>query len=312
MSMLIRSALTLVLVSLGIFYWVTKPTLLAANVLKPRHADLSNGETLFNVGGCASCHATPGQPDRLKLGGGRALKTAFGIFIVPNISSDKTVGIGGWRKLEFVNAMLRGVGRSGEHLYPAFPYPSYQRLSVDDVLDLFAFMRTVPADGTPSQPHALDFPFNIRRAIGLWKFLFLDRKPFQPDPARSTELNRGAFLVEGPAHCAECHSPRNVLGAIKSSRRFAGGLNPAGKGFVPNITQHADGLAGWSQDDMNYFLKEGLTPDGQSVDSEMKAVIDNTARLSAADRTAMAAYLKSLPARPGRPPPPKTAEDKKD
>ena len=311
MSVPTRFIIVLVLVGVGLSYWVTKPALLTRDVLKPRHADLANGETLFNVGGCASCHATPGQPDRLKLGGGRALKTVFGTFVVPNISSDPKVGMGGWRELEFVNAMLRGVGRSGEHLYPAFPYTSYQRLSVDDVLDLFAFMQTVPADGTPSQPHALDFPFNIRRAIGLWKFLFLDGRTFQPDSARSDELNRGAFLVEGPAHCAECHSPRNAFGAIQSSRRFAGGMNQTGNGFVPNITQHTDGIADWSQDDIDYFLKEGLTPDGASIASEMKAVTDNTSRLSAGDRTAMAAYVKSLPARPGRPPP-KPAEDKKD
>ena len=310
--MLTRFAIVLVLAGFGIAYWVTRPIVLAADVLKPHHADLSNGETLFNVGGCASCHATPGQQDRLKLGGGRALNTAFGTFIVPNISSDEKAGIGGWGELAFVNAMLRGVGRSGEHLYPAFPYPSYQRISVADVRDLFAFLRTVPADGTPSQRHKLGFPFNVRRAIGLWKFLFLDGKPFQPDPTRSSELNRGAYLVEGPAHCSECHSPRNVFGAIDSGRRYAGGPNPTGQGFVPNITQHADGLAGWSQADIDYFLKEGLTPDGQAVDPEMAAVISNTARLSATDRAAMATYLKSLPARPGRPPPkPKTAVDKK-
>ena len=303
MLKLARLAVLLAVVGLGVAYWLTQPVVLTASVLKSRQADLSNGEVMFNVGGCASCHATPGQPDRLKLGGGRALATAFGTFLVPNISSDEKVGIGSWDELSFLNAMLRGVGRGGEHLYPAFPFTSYQRMPVDDVRDLFGFLRSVPPDSTPSRPHSLKFPFTIRRAIGFWKFLFLDGKSFEPNPSLSPELNRGAYLVEGPAHCAECHSPRNVLGAIESSRRFAGGISPTGEGFVPNISQHADGLAKWSQGDFGFFLKEGLTPDGQSVDEEMGSVIANTTRLSDADRTAMAAYLKSLPARPGRPPP---------
>lgn len=303
MSLLVRFVLVSALVGLGFLYWITSSKGLAPEALKPRTANLSNGEVLFNVGGCASCHATPGQSDRFKLGGGRALKTMFGTFKAPNISSDKNVGIGDWNELAFVNAMLRGVGRFGEHLYPVFPFTSYQRMSINDVRDLFAFTRTLPADGTPSKPHTLSFPFNIRRAIGLWKLLFLDGKPFQPDPARSVQLNRGAYLVEGPGHCVECHSPRNVLGAIQTSQLFAGGINPAGTGFVPNITQHEDGIAGWSQADIEFFLDEGFTPDGASVDPEMEAVVDNISRLPATDRAAMAAYIKSLPARPGRPPP---------
>jgi mono/diheme cytochrome c family protein len=300
---LARFVLASALVVLGFLYWITNSRGLTPESLNPRTANLSNGEILFNVGGCASCHATPGQSDRLKLGGGGALKTTFGTFKAPNISSDKNAGIGDWNELAFVNAMLRGVGRFGEHLYPAFPYTSYQRMSIDDVRDLFAFMRTLPADGTPSKPHTLSFPFNIRRAVGLWKLLFLDGKPFQPDPIRSILLNRGAYLVEGPGHCVECHSPRNMLGAIQTSQLFAGGINPAGTGFVPNITQHKDGIAGWSQADIEFFLNEGFTPDGASVDSEMEAVVDNISRLPADDRAAMAAYIKSLPARPGRPPP---------
>lgn len=301
--MLTRIVLVCALLGLGLLYWMTSPIMLAGGVLEPRTANLSNGETLFNVGGCASCHATPGQPDRLKLGGGRALKTAFGTFKAPNISSNKKVGIGDWDELAFLNAMVRGVGRLGEHLYPAFPYTSYQRMSINDVRDLFAFMRTLPGDAKPSEPHALRFPFNVRRAIGLWKFLFLDGKTFQSDPTRSSELNRGAYLVEGPGHCAECHSPRNLLGAIQSSQRFAGGMNPAGTGFVPNITQHTDGIATWSRGDIEFFLNEGFTPEGAYADPDMAAVVDNIARLTSVDRESMAAYIKSLPARPGRPPP---------
>lgn len=286
------------------FYVVTIPSVLPGTNLPPRTADVANGETLFNAGGCASCHATPGQDDRTRLGGGLALRTAFGTFRAPNISPHPERGIGGWTELEFANAMLRGVGRHGEHLYPSFPYTSYQRMRLDDVRDLLAFMRTLPPDATPSAPHELPFPFGIRRGLGLWKLLYLDGRAFVPDPAREAALDRGAYLVEGPGHCAECHSQRDILGGVAAGSRFAGGPDPEGKGWVPNITPHADGLASWSAKDIAYLLESGFTPDYDSVGSRMADVVANTSKLSAADREAMAAYLKSLPPRPGARPSP--------
>jgi mono/diheme cytochrome c family protein len=257
---------------------------------------------MFAIGGCASCHATPGQDDKTRLGGGLALPSPFGVFKVPNISSHETVGIGRWSERDFANAMLKGTGPAGEHLYPAFPYTSYQRMRLDDVRDLFAYLKTLPAVATPSAPHELPFPFNQRRGLGLWKLLYLDGRPFAPDPGKSAELNRGAYLVEGPGHCAECHSPRTILGGIDETRRFAGAPNPDGKGWVPNITPHADGLAAWSEKDIAYLLESGFTPELDSVGSNMAEVVANTAKLSPADRAAMAAYLKSLPPRPGKAP----------
>jgi mono/diheme cytochrome c family protein len=300
---LVIAALALALAGLAGFYVLTIPSLAVKGPLPARPADLANGANMFNIGGCASCHATPKQDDHRRLGGGLALATPFGTFNVPNISSDPQHGIGGWTEEAFVNAMLRGVGRTGEHLYPAFPYTSYQRMPLDDVRDLFAFMKTLPADATPSQPHALSFPFNVRRGLGLWKLLYLDGKSFAPDPARSPALNRGAYLVEGPGHCAECHSPRDVFGGITEARRFAGGPDAARTGWVPNITQHADGIGKWSEKDIAYLLESGFNPDFDSVGSNMADVVLNTAKLSPEDRTAMAAYIKSLPPRPGRPQP---------
>jgi mono/diheme cytochrome c family protein len=284
------------------FYVLTIPTLAVKAPLPARTADLANGETMFHIGGCASCHATPKQEDQRRLGGGLALATPFGTFMVPNISSDAKNGIGAWTEEAFVNAMLRGVGRNGEHLYPAFPYTSYQRMALDDVRDLFAFLKTLPAETTPSAPHQLPFPFNVRRGLGLWQLIYLDGRSFAPDPGKSAELNRGAYLVEGPGHCAECHSPRDLFGGIVTARRFAGGPDAEGKGWVPNITPHADGLAEWSAKDIAYLLESGLTRDSDSVGSTMADVVLNTAKLSPADRAAMAAYLKSLPPRPGKPP----------
>lgn len=282
------------------FYLLTIPAALPESDLPPRTADLANGETMFYAGGCASCHATPGQEDKTRLGGGLALKTAFGTFRVPNLSPDPQHGIGAWTEIEFLNAMLRGVGRNGEHLYPSFPYTSYQRIAVEDVRDLFAFLKTLPAETTPSAPHELRFPFTVRRAVGLWKLIYLDGKTFEPDPTREATLDRGAYLVEGPGHCAECHSPRDALGGIVPDRRFAGGPDPEGKGRVPNITPHEDGLASWSAGDIAYLLESGFTPEYDSVGSRMADVVANTGKLSAEDRAAMAAYLKSLPPRPGK------------
>ncbi|KAB2912417.1 MAG: c-type cytochrome [Hyphomicrobiaceae bacterium] len=288
------------------FHVLTLPAVAVKGELPPRPADLANGETMFNIGGCASCHATPGQEDGRRLGGGLALATAFGTFVVPNISSDPQHGIGAWSEQSFVNAMLRGVGRNGEHLYPAFPYTSYQRMALDDVRDLFAFLKTLPAETTPSAPHRLSFPFTLRRGIGLWKLINLDGRAFAPDPAKSAPLNRGAYLVNGPGHCAECHSARDILGAIVAKRRFAGGPALEGKGWVPNITPHADGIGAWSENDIAYFLEVGLTPSFASVGSAMAGVVLNTAKLSADDRAAMAVYLKTLPPRPGKAPPRKS------
>jgi mono/diheme cytochrome c family protein len=297
---LIAALAALALAGLAAFYFLTIPSLAVKGQLPSRAADLANGETMFNIGGCASCHATPKQDDQRRLGGGLALATPFGTFKVPNISSDPKQGIGDWSEEAFVNAVLRGAGRNGEHLYPAFPYTSYQRMKLEDVRDLYAFMRTLPPDATPSQPHALPFPFSFRRGIGLWKLLFLDGHTFTPDPAKSAELNRGAYLVEGPGHCAECHSPRNLLGGIVADRRFAGGIDAEGKGWVPNITPHPDGLVQWSQKDIAYLLESGFTPDNDAVGSSMADVVLNTAKLMPGDRAAMAAYIKSLTPRSGK------------
>ena len=198
--------------------------------------------------------------------------------------------------------MLEGVGRNGEHLYPAFPYTSYRRMTLDDVRDLYAFLRTFPPDPSPSEPHQLSFPFDVRTALGIWKLLFVDGRPFVPDQSKDTAYNRGAYLVEGPGHCAECHSGRNILGGIIPSARFAGGAALEGQGWVPNVTPHPDGLAEWSVKDFEFFLETGQTPEGASVAGNMADVILNTSKLSPDDRHAMAVYLVALPPRPGKKP----------
>jgi mono/diheme cytochrome c family protein len=293
------------IIGFAIFWWLTAPPAISAVVTAPAYTpNLSNGLTTFNAGGCSSCHAVPNQPDRLRLGGGLAIPSPFGMFYAPNISSDPVDGIGRWTEAEFVNAVTKGVSPDGAHYFPAFPYPSYQHAKVEDIRDLFAYLKTLAPVPGKVRDHDVPFPFNIRRNVGIWKWLFVDGKPLTPDPTRSASWNRGAYLVNGLGHCAECHSPRNFLGGIIAAQRFAGGPNPEGEGWVPNITQK--GLGDWSVTDFAYFLQTGQMPDGDSAGGSMARVIKNTSQLSDEDRAAIAEYLKSLPPVEG-PPRPKTA-----
>jgi mono/diheme cytochrome c family protein len=290
----------------GVFWWLTA-TPVALAVTEPFHQpNLANGLTAFNAGGCSSCHAVPGQPDRLRLGGGLAIPSPFGTFYAPNISPDPVDGIGRWTEAEFVNAVTKGISPAGFHYFPAFPYTSYQHAKVQDVRDLFAYLKTLAPLSGKVRDHDVPFPFDVRRNIGIWKLLFMDGKPFMPDAARSAQWNRGAYLVNSLGHCAECHSVRNFLGGMIAAQRFAGGPNPEGEGWVPNITQK--GLGDWSAQDIADFLETGQMPDGDSAGGSMARVIKNTSQLNPEDRAAIAEYLKSLPPVDGPPRPKKAAK----
>ncbi len=233
--------------------------------------------------------------DKLRLGGGLALATPFGTFHVPNISPHKQDGIGAWRVKDFVRAMREGIGPGETHLYPAFPYASYQRMSPADLTDLHAFIMTLPPVEGRVRDHELKFPFTVRRGIGLWDLAFLDGKLFMPDPSKSASWNRGAYLVNGPGHCAECHSERNFAGAIIPDRRLRAAPTRKGKGVVPNITPSPSGIGGWTEEEVVTLLKTGDTPNFDTVGGPMADVVRNTAQLSEADRAAMAEYILSLP-----------------
>jgi mono/diheme cytochrome c family protein len=290
---LIVLALAAAVVSVAAVWVLTIPATVPASALGPHTPDLANGRTMFLAGGCSSCHASKQEPTRLA--GGLGLRSPFGTFYVPNISSDPKDGIGGWSEAQFVTAMTKGTSPAGEHLFPAFPYTSYQHMTFGDLRDLFAYLKTLPAVPGRVRAHDVPFPFNVRRLVGLWKLLFLDSGTFMPDPTKSARWNRGAYLVNGPAHCAECHSPRNALGAIIAGRRFAGGPSPDGQGGVPNITQAK--LKSWSVDDIAFTLEDGTTPDADRVGGAMIEVVRNTSQLSKDDRLAIADYIKSLPPR---------------
>jgi mono/diheme cytochrome c family protein len=262
----------------------------------PQHErNIDNGRLLFTIGGCASCHMSPGASDRTQLGGGFELVTQFGNFYPPNISPDSDYGIGRWSEQDFIRALREGVSPSGASYYPAFPYTSYRRINADDLADLFAYIKTLSAMPGQQPSHSLNFPYNMRAFLSLWRLMFLHDHVIKDDPTHNALWNRGRYLVEGPGHCAECHSPRAFTGAIIPNLRLSGGPDAEGKGWVPNITSDASGIGSWSVEDIAELLKSGFTPDYDSVGGSMADVIKNTSQLSDADRLAMATYIKSLP-----------------
>ena len=256
--------------------------------------DASLGKLVFAAGDCASCHATPGQSDRLKLGGGMALGSPFGTFRPPNISPDPVDGIGRWTATDLANALVGGVSPSGEHYYPSFPYTSFTGMTVADIKDLYAYLSTLPAVSGRPPPHDPKILFMVRRSIGFWKLLFFRQGQSAADTGGKSARDRGAYLVETVSHCAECHSSRNVFGAIKSGTLFAGGVDPQGTGFVPNITQQR--LRSWGEADIATMLKTGETPNHGRVGSSMADVVTNAAMLPDSDRQAIARHVKALPA----------------
>ena len=270
--------------------WITRPRTVEAARFAALEGDAVAGERLFWAAGCASCHAVPDSDDKLTLAGGERFATPFGTFVAPNISMDPGQGIGGWNLAEFASALLEGTSPEGQHYYPAFPYSTYTRMSDQDVAHLWAFFRTLPADPTPSQPHELGFPFNIRLSLGGWKLLYLNRDWVAE--AGTPELESGRYLVEALGHCSECHTPRNALGGLNRDAWLTGAPNPAGKGEVPGL--HPDQL-GWSIEDMVYYFQTGLTPDYDSVGGAMAEVIEGLSTLPEEDLRAIARYLGSLP-----------------
>jgi mono/diheme cytochrome c family protein len=268
-----------------------------ANQLPQHQADIQNGAYIFAIGGCKSCHSEKDSPADAPLKGGRALNTPFGIFYTPNISPDPVAGIGNWSNLDFINAMIKGVSPGKSHYYPSFPYTSYKNMTLTDLIDLKAYIDTLAPSSEPSKAHDLKFPFSIRRGLGLWKILFSKSKTITPE-TNDKNILRGAYLVEGPGHCGECHTPRNLLGGTIPSEAYAGAPDPEGKGFVPNITPHENGIGNWSVEDIAYALETGFTPEFDSLGGSMADVIENTSKLNSEDRLAIAQYLKSLPAKP--------------
>lgn len=277
--------------------WVlARPRPLSQSDVAGLTGDAARGEAVFHAAGCASCHMAPGATGeaQLVLTGGQRFASDFGTFLAPNISQDPVHGIGGWSLLDLANALKRGVSPEGEHYYPALPYASYARMRMQDVADLHAYLQTLPADATPSQPHELTFPFSRREAVGVWKLLYLTEAWSLPGNLTPT-ADRGRYIAEALAHCGECHTPRTALGGMDTARWLAGAPDPSGQGRVPNITPAA---LGWTAGDIVQYLTTGFTPDYDSVGGHMAHVVENMARLPESDREAVAEYLLAVPDAP--------------
>ena len=259
----------------------------------------NRGEYLTAAGNCVSCHTSEkGRP----FSGGLAFETSFGTIYSTNITPDKETGIGRWSLEEFTVAMRQGERPNGEHLYPVFPYTSFTGVSDEDIAAIYAYLKTLdPVRSLPPQ-NDLDFPYNQRWALGVWKFLFLEDRRFEPQPAQSAQWNRGAYLVETLGHCGECHTPRNFLGATDADLAMTGATymdRVEGKlsaWSAPNLTDASSGLALWSNEDIAGYLKLGFSHRAGVFGPMNNVVVNSTRHLSEDDVSAITVYLKSLPA----------------
>ena len=265
-------------------------------------ADPKRGEYLVRAGGCLGCHTVESK-DAVPFSGGRPLKTPFGTFYGPNITPHREAGIGRWTEADFINAMRQGRRPDGANYFPAFPYPSFTKVTDGDLRDLWAYLRTLPPDGRANQPHDLRFPYGWRFLVTFWKWLYFTPGAFTGISGASPTVNRGAYLVQALGHCGECHTPRNFLGG-PVSRRFLAGGRSSDKRSAPNLTPA--GLGTWTEANLRELLVRGVTPDDDTVSDSMAEVVRNTtSQLTPQDLAAMIAYLRSLPSTPDEPRPEK-------
>jgi len=280
---------------LGAALLITGAPVAHAAVSAAPTATVERGRYLVQAGGCLTCHTAP-QPGAVPLAGGRALKTAFGTFYSPNLTPDPATGLGGWTDADLGRALREGVAPDGSYYYPVFPYPAYTGLTDADVAAIAAYLRSLQPVRKVAPEHELPWYLSSRLVMFGWNLLNFTAGRFESDPSRDAAWNRGAYLVRHLGHCGECHTPRNLVGGLDRNRELAG--NPAGPDGkeVPNITQdEKPGIGTWSVDEIVFLLEFGIMPDGDFAGSSMSAVIeDNTSKLTAADRLAIATYLKSL------------------
>lgn len=288
------------LAALGLLaFWVlSAPRPLDASALPQHTADLANGERLYNAAGCRSCHLPGPDLQGVDAGipaGGRPLKTPIGTLYPPNITPDPETGIGRWSDLDFVNAVQRGISPDGRHYIPAFPYTSYAHMRIEDVLDIRAYVASLPATRAANKPHDIPVAFLLRRGLGLWKWVGLDTTPWKPDPAQSESWNRGSYLVTGPGHCAECHTPRTLFMTSDQSRAFMGGPHPEGAGKVPSLRDLVGRKRYKDAADIAAALQYGEVMGYDKVSSGgMGQVQTNLSMLPEDDIKAIAEYVASL------------------
>jgi mono/diheme cytochrome c family protein len=259
-------------------------------------AAIQRGKAVFQAAGGCSCH-TDDEHSGAFMAGGRPIKTPFGTIYSTNITPAPKTGIGTWSEADFRRAMTQGVGPDGRHYFPVFPYTSFTRMTEQDVQDLKAYLFSVPPVEQANKPPALRFPFGWRAGLAVWRWLNFHPGTFQPRSDQSAEWNRGAYLASALGHCAECHTPRNWLGGLKTTMAYAGSADGPEGELAPNITpDEATGIGTWSVVDIVWFLQTGFKPDGDDAQGLMSVMIDNGSKhLPEADLRAIAVYLRSLP-----------------
>jgi mono/diheme cytochrome c family protein len=278
---------------------------LSGCLLVPAHADsaVERGRYLAILGDCQGCHTAPHQPP---FSGGVPFTARFGTLYSTNITPDRLTGIGNWNEDDFYRALHEGIAPGGRHLYPAFPYVYFARLSRQETHDLFAWLKTLMPVHRSSTPNTLYFPFNIRGGMSVWDWLYLDSTPYHVDGRQSAAWNRGRFVVEGPGHCAACHTPKDILFGDQTAEAFTGARLQ--NWFAANLTgSKFDGLGSWSHDELVRYLASGRNSHATAAGSMEEKVSLSTSRMTEADRNAIATYLKSLPPQEPPPSPPPSA-----
>lgn len=287
--------LALLATAMGVWWWQAGPSRTsqpAGGGLPP--ADLvAQGAYLARAGNCMVCHTPTGAPP---YAGGRAIETPFGTVYTSNLTPDRETGIGNWTSVDFWRAMHEGRSRDGRLLVPAFPYTSFTQISEDDADALFAYLRSLPAVRQPNRAHALRWPYDSQLALAAWRTLYFEPGVYQKDSARDTQWNRGAYLVRGLGHCAACHTPRNLLGAVDDRLALSGGPIPMQNWYAPSLVLTTEaGMASWALDDIVRLLRTGVSGSASVSGPMAEVVLHSLQHLTQADLRAIATYLKSLP-----------------
>lgn len=294
MRLLIAFAAALTLLAGGFFAYSIRHGELQPRAALPRPAfatDLvERGEKLAGLGACASCHTRPGAAP---YAGGHGLHTPFGVIYATNITPEAETGLGLWSEEAFVRAMREGVDRRGRHLYPAFPYDHYTKVTDADLKALYAYFMTRNPVRAPNRPNELSFPFNVRPLLAAWNLLFLETGSYKPDPARSAKWNEGAYYVEGLGHCGACHSPRNAFGAVRSDAHLAGGDVDGWR--APALGAGAAAPVKWTRESLTNYLMDGWDEHHGVAAGPMTSVVNHLARQDESVVDAMVEYLLGPP-----------------